>query len=135
MARLSCGVRAQQTLVPRIARKNLIKWTAVIAIAVSTITVTTIAASTARSVQQVYADFGVAVPTLTRFAYRCYPYTALSVVLICLIQHVTRRGVAESRDNRKFVVSLTIGVIAYTAWLVVIGVGLYLPHHVFGRLR
>jgi hypothetical protein len=122
-------------LMPRIASKNLIKWTAVISIAVSTITVITIAASTARSVQQVYADFGVAVPTLTRFAYRCYPYTALSVVLIWLIQHVTGRSIAESIDNRKFVVSLTLGVIAYTAWLVVIGVGLYLPHHVFGRLR
>ena len=120
---------------PRIASKNLIKWTAVILIAVSTITAIAIAASTARSVQQVYADFGVAVPTLTRFAYRCYPYTALSVVLIWLIQHVTGRGIAESIDNRKFVVSLTIAVIAYTAWLVVIGVGLYLPHQAFGRLR
>ena len=122
-------------LMPRIAGKNMVKWTAVILIAASTIAVIAIAASTARSVQQVYADFGVAVPTLARFAYRCYPYTALSVVLIWLIQHVTGRGIAESIDQRKLVVSLTIGVIAYTAWLVVIGVGLYLPHHVLGQLR
>jgi hypothetical protein len=118
----------------RIASKNMIKWTAVISIAVSTITVITIAASTAKSVQQIYADFGVTAPTLTRFAYRCYPYTALSIVVIWLIQYVTRRRNAESIENRKFVVSLVIGIIAYAAWLVVIGVGLYLPYHVFGRL-
>ena len=122
-------------LMPRVASKNLIKWTAVTLIAVSTIAVITVATSTARSVQQVYADFGVAVPTLTRFAYRCYPYTALSVVLIWLIQRVPGRGIAESIDNRKVVVALTIAVTAYTAWLIVIGVGLYLPHDVFGRLR
>jgi hypothetical protein len=134
-ARLNAGVRAQQLSMPKITSKNPIKWTAVISIAVSTITVIAVAASTAKSVQQVYADFGVAVPTLTRFAYRCYPYTVLSFVLIWLIQRLTERGIGESIDNRKLVISLTIGVVAYTAWLVVIGVGLYLPHHIFGRLR
>jgi hypothetical protein len=118
----------------RIGRRSLIRWTAIISIATSTVVVMAIAASSAKSMQQIYVDFGVAVPTLTRFAYSCYPYTSLSFVLIYLILRVTGASIIGSRENLKFVVILAIGVIAYIAWLVAIGVGLYIPHHVLGQL-
>ena len=102
-------------------------WIVSVAIGVPVFAVVIVAALYAAELEQLFSDFGVPLPMLTRFAYDWNLASLLFLLLLVPLASITN-GASRGKGARTlswFV--FAVGFVVFLAWITTMAVGLYIP--------
>ena len=104
-----------------------IRWVGTALIVVPAVLVVAVGFQYAEAFQKLFSDFNVELPPLTRFTYDWYPWTLASVVLMAPLIWLTNSDSKEGKARIPVWSGLVVAYAVYVFWLLIMGVGLYLP--------
>ncbi|MCU7840774.1 MAG: hypothetical protein KZQ94_15520 [Candidatus Thiodiazotropha sp. (ex Troendleina suluensis)] len=114
--------------------KNLIlRWMGVVVIVVPVVIVLAAGVTYAESIQQLYVDFGAKLPYTSKIAYEEYQWTVVFLTLLVPLFWVTGSD-SPSKWARGGMGAVILSLSVFTFWVVLMGVGIYLPLFTVGQI-